>query len=120
MTIFFLVCIIQLAIVGNKSGSFGDYLASNYTRKHTAGGIVFGFFTTCILYLTNFVWAFVILSVLFAISLALYIDAIIAMKKKASAEEPVKLSIKEVKNDEKTQQKEEVNVVMSGNIEKKL
>ena len=120
LTIFFLVCIIQLAIVGNKSGSFGDYLASNYTRKHTAGGIVFGFFTTCILYLTNFVWAFVIFSVLFAISLALYIDAIIAMKKKASAEEPVKLSIKEVKNDEKTQQKEEVNVVMSGNIEKKL
>lgn len=120
LTIFFLVCIIQLAIVGNKSGSFGDYLASNYTRKHTAGGIVFGLFTTCILYLTNFVWAFVIFSVLFAISLALYIDAIIAMKKKASADEPVKLSIKEVKNDEKPQQKEEVNVVMSGNIEKKL
>ncbi len=120
LTIFFLVCIIQLAIVGNKSGSFGDYLASNYTRKHTAGGIVFGLFTTCILYMTNFVWAFVIFSVLFAISLALYIDAIIAMKKKASADEPVKLSIKEVKNDEKTQQKEEVNVVMSGNIEKKL
>lgn len=120
LTIFFLVCIIQLAIVGNKSGSFGDYLASNYTRKHTAGGIVFGLFTTCILYMTNFVWAFVIFSVLFAISLALYIDAIIAMKKKASADEPVKLSIKEVKNDEKPQQKEEVNVVMSGNIEKKL
>lgn len=120
LTIFFLVCIIQLAIVGNKSGSFGDYLASNYTRKHTAGGIVFGFFTTCILYMTNFVWAFVIFSVLFAISLALYIDAIIAMKKKASADEPVKLSIKEVKNDEKPQPKEEVNVVMSGNIEKKL
>lgn len=120
LTIFFLVCIIQLAIVGNKSGSFGDYLASNYTRKHTAGGIVFGLFTTCILYMTNFVWAFVIFSVLFAISLALYIDAIIAMKKKASADEPVKLSIKEVKNDEKPQPKEEVNVVMSGNIEKKL
>lgn len=120
LTIFFLVCIIQLAIVGNKSGSFGDYLASNYTRKHTAGGIVYGLFTTCILYMTNFVWAFVIFSVLFAISLALYIDAIIAMKKKASADEPVKLSIKEVKNDEKSQPKEEVNVVMSGNIEKKL
>ena len=82
LTIFFLMCIIQLAVVGNKAGSFGQYLASNYTRKHTAGGIIFGFFTTCILYLTNFTWAFVIFSVCFAISLALYVDSYIFARKK--------------------------------------
>lgn len=118
LTIFFLVCIIQLAIVGNKSGTFGEYLATNYSRKHTAGGIVFGLFTTSILYLTNYVWAFVIFCVLFAISLALYIDAIIAKKKKTAQDEPVKLSFKEIKKED--DKKEEVNVVMSGNIEKKL
>lgn len=117
-TIFFLICIIQLAIIGNKNGTFGEYLALNYTRKHTAGGIVFGFFTTCVLYLTNYIWSFVIFSVLFSISLALYIDSIIAIKKKAAQDEPVKLSLKEVKKE--TEKKEEVNVVMSGNIEKKL
>lgn len=118
LTIFFLICIIQLAIVGNKAETFGEYLALNYTRKHTAGGIVFGLFTSSVLYLTNYVWAFVIFCVLFSISLALYIDAIVAMKKKASQDQPVKLSFKEIKKD--SEKKEEVNVVMSGNIEKKL
>lgn len=118
LTIFFLICIIQLALVGNKSGTFGEYLALNYSRKHTAGGIVFGLFTTSVLYLTNYVWAFVIFSVLFAVCLALYIDSTIAMRKKKAQDEPVKLSFKEVKKD--AEKKEEVNVVMSGNIEKKL
>lgn len=118
LTIFFLVCIIQLAIVGNKSGTFGHYLGMNYTRKHTAGGIIFGLFTTSILYLTNYVWSFVIFSVLFVVSLALYIDAILAKKRKGEQDEPVKLSIKDIKKSEP--KKEEINVVMSGNIEKKL
>ena len=81
LTVFFLICIIQLAVVGDKTGSFGEYLASNYTRKHTAGGIIFGLFTTSILYLTNFVWSFVIFSVCFVICLALYIDSILLLKK---------------------------------------
>lgn len=118
LTIFFLFCIIQLAVVGDKSGSFGEYLASNYTLKHTAGGIVFGLFTTCILYLTNYVWAFVIFSIAFVICLALYIDAIIYLKKQQSQEKPVKLNIKEVKREQA--EKQQVNVVMSGNVEQKL
>ena len=117
LTIFLLLCIIQLAVVGDKSGSFGDYLASNYLKKHTAGGIIIGLFTTSILYMTNYVWAFVIFCVCFVICLALYIDALIYLRKKRTQEKPVKLAIKEVK-EEKPQP--EVNVVMSGNIEQKL
>lgn len=120
LTLFFLMCIIQLAVVGDKAGSFGEYLGSNYTRKHTAGGIIFGLFTTCILYLTNYVWAFVIFSICFVICLALYIDAIIYLRKQNVQDKPVKLSIKERKVKEKAAAKEEVNVVMSGNIERKL
>ncbi len=120
LTIFFLMCIIQLAVVGDKAGSFGEYLGSNYTRKHTAGGIIFGLPTTCILYLTNYVWAFVIFSICFVICLALYIDAIIYLRKQAVQDKPVKLSIKERRVKEKVAAKEEVNVVMSGNIERKL
>ncbi len=119
LTLFFLVCIIQLAIVGDKSGNFGHYLASNYTRGNTLGGIIFGLFTTCILYMTNFVWAFVIFSVLFAVSLALFIDTIIRQRGKKEQNEQVKVAIKEVKKQEpKTTQ--EVNVVMSGNLEAKM
>ncbi len=118
LTVFFLICIIQLAVVGDKAGSFGEYLASNYTRKHTAGGIIFGLFTTSILYLTNFVWSFVIFSVCFVICLALYIDSILLLKKQNMQEKPVKLSIKE--SDKISTKKNDVNVVMSGNIEKKL
>lgn len=118
LTIFMLLCIIQLAIVGDKAGSFGEYLALNYSKKHTAGGIIIGLFSTSILYMTNYVWAFVIFSVCFVICLALYIDSIIYMRKNRVKEKPVKLAIKEVK-EEKSEQ-EEINVVMSGNIEKKL
>lgn len=118
LTIFFLVCIIQLAVVGDKVGGFGEYLAKNYTQKHTAGGIVFGLFTTCILYLTTYVWAFVIFSIAFVVCLALYIDSIIYLKKQQNQEKPVKLNIKEVKREKA--EKEQVNVVMSGNIEQKL
>ncbi len=118
LSIFFLICIIQLAVVGNKDGSFGEYLASNYTLKHTAGGIIFGLFTTCILYMTNFAWAFVIFSVCFVVVLALYIDSLIALKKQRGQEKPVKLNIKEIKAQKP--EKQEVNVVMSGNIEKKM
>ena len=62
-------------------------------------------------------WAFVIFCVCFVICLALYIDALIYLRKKRTQEKPVKLAIKEVK-EEKPQP--EVNVVMSGNIEQKL
>ncbi len=118
LTVFFLFCIIQLAVVGDKAGSFGEYLATNYTQKHTAGGIIFGLFTTCILYLTNFAWAFVIFSIAFVICLALYIDALIFLKRKQNQEKPVKLNIKEVKREQA--EKQQINVVMSGNVEQKL
>lgn len=116
LSIFLLLCIIQLAVVGDKAGSFGEYLALNYLKKHTAGGIIVGLFSTSILYMTNYVWAFVIFCVAFVICLALYIDALLYLRKNRVQEKPVKLAIKEVEKPKKT---EEVNVVMSGNIEKK-
>ncbi len=114
LSIFFLLCIIQIAIVGDKNGSFGEYLASNYLKKHTAGGIIIGLFTTSLLYLTSFVWAIVIFCVAFVICLALYIDSILYLRKNSVQDKPVKLAIKE---SEKPKKQEEVNVVMSGNIE---
>ena len=51
LTIFFALCILQLAIVGNcfqtvngesVKMTFGDYLAKNYLAKWTAGGIAIG------------------------------------------------------------------------------
>lgn len=114
LSIFFLLCIIQMAIVGDKNGSFGEYLASNYLKKHTAGGIIIGLFSSSVLYLTSFVWAMVIFCVAFVISMALYIDSILYLRKNKQQEKPVKLAIKETEKPRKT---EEVNVVMSGNIE---
>ena len=103
LSIFLLLCIIQLAVVGDKAGSFGEYLASNYLKKHTAGGIIVGLFSTSILYMTNFVWAFVIFCVAFVICLALYIDALLYLRKNRVQEKPVKLAIKEVEKPKKTE-----------------
>ena len=50
LSIFFLLAIIQLIILGEPRGAegealnFGQYLALSYTKQYTAGGIIVGFF----------------------------------------------------------------------------
>lgn len=97
LTIFFLLCIIQLFMIGDKNGlSYGDYWALNY-YQHCIGGFVIGTFTTPILYLTSIVWAHIILWTCFLISLALFIDIIIYMQKQKRADAPVMINIKKKK-----------------------
>lgn len=120
LSVFFLLCIMQLAIVGNKNDlSFWQYLAKNYTDVWTAGGFLVGIFTTIFLYIANLVGAYIIFVLALAICIALLVDSINHMKKQKVADEPVSVLIKN--KDEKVQVKEpEVeeapNVVLNGNL----
>lgn len=115
LSVIFLLCILQLAVVGGKNGNFWQYLASNYTKTWTPGGFLIGILTTIFLYVANSYGAYVICSLAFLLCLALLLDSIRVMKKTISANEPVSVKIMGQKG-EKTEKFEEVNVVLDGNI----
>lgn len=96
LTVFFALCILQLAIVGNKGGlTFWHYMAKNYHDKWTAGGFVIGMWTTVFLYIANIYGAYIIFALSFIICLALLLDSLKYMKKQRQEDEPVSVLIKD-------------------------
>ncbi len=128
LSAFFALCILQLAIVGNKNGlTFWEYMGKNYLDKWTAGGFVVGMFTTIFLYIANIYGAYIIFSLAFVLCLALLLDSLKHLKKQKIEDEPVSVQIKDKKSDnvvienkfaeEKTLEfTEETNVVLNGNL----
>ena len=122
LTVFFALCILQLAIVGNKGDlAFGDYLAKNYLDKWTAGGLMIGFFSTIFLYIANIYGAYIIFALALVICVALLLDSLHFLKKEKAAKEPVSVSIKDSGKVEKPEPEivksmEPENVVLNGNL----
>lgn len=124
------LAIVQLIIVGGQKGTFGEYLLTNYHKQNTAGGLLLGFFTTCLLYVVKLPASYVIWSLGLIVSVAFFIEALVSERKSVKESEPVKIQIKsrhesvprESSIKEKTERvkKPEVNVVLNGNIEQKL
>lgn len=134
LTIFFALCILQLAIVGNNVAtvdgesvrmSFWDYLAKNYLDKWTAGGFLIGIFTTIFLYIANIYGAYIIFSLAFILCLALLLDSLKFLKKQKEESEPVSVQIKDKKKKEKSEEVEildappqpKTNIVLNGNLQ---
>ena len=113
LSIFFLLCIIQTAIIGNKFIgedvlSYGQHLGLSYTKKYTAGGILIGFFTSSMVYLVGYVWAYVMFSVLFVVSGALFADVLRFIIKSKTEDKPIKISLREKqKEKEETKKSQE-------------
>ncbi len=127
LMVFFLLCIIQLIIVGGQGEmNFWQYLGANYSRKWTAGGIICGIITTPLLYLAKSVGAYIILSLAFILCLALFLDSLNVFRK-VESKEVAKVQVKEkkvvnplpLKPEEPVKEivKDEVNVVLNGNLE---
>ena len=123
----FLLCILQLAVVGGKSGNFWQYMALNYTKTWTPGGFVVGLLTTIFLYITNIYGAYIIFSLALVLCVALLVDSINALKKDRVQQEPVSVQLKDKKHSkternvenvapEQTKMLEEVNVMLDGNL----
>ncbi len=128
LSLLVFLMIIQLIIIGSPSGkTFGGYLALNYTKKFTAGGMLIGFLPACMAKLMGLPATYILLSILFAVCVAFFVEAIISLKKTEQGEKPIKLQIKEknvelpsqskmpTENPRIAQKKEEVNVMYSGN-----
>lgn len=131
LSIIFLLAIIQLIIVGNAYGAdgkelnFGQYLVLSYTKQFSAGGILIGLLTTPLVVWLNLPAAYIILSLALLISGAFFAEAIINARKNAEVSSPVKIQIKE-RRVPKTKEmalktpKEEINVVLNGQIQENL
>ncbi len=118
--VIFLLCVIQMGIVGpekvgEKTLNYGEHLALSYSKKYTAGGILIGLLTSSLTYLIGYVWAYVVFCVLLVIFGSLYADCLIHLIKEKREGKPVKISIKEIKKQDKIPQ---VNIVSKGEREK--
>ncbi len=130
--VFFLLCIIQLIIVGPAGElNFGEYLALNYTLKWTAGGIITGLVTTSLLFLATTAGAYIILILAFLLCLALFLDSLNVFKKVEKKTKSIEVNekkgfvrenkvVEEEKVTEKEEPKEEVNVVLNGNLQEEV
>lgn len=138
LSVFFVLCILQLAIVGNnkvtvdgvtETMNFWDYMAKNYTCNNgwTAGGFLVGIFTTIVLYIATIWGSFIIYALALVLCVALLIDSLNYMRKNQSTMGTVSVQIKDVEEknkktpqitppEQKLERDEEINVVLDGNL----
>lgn len=141
LSVFFVLCILQLIIVGNnkvttpegtkETMKFFKYMAKNYSCHNgwTAGGFLVGIFTTIILYIATIWGSFIIYALALVICVALMVDSLNHMRKNQSTMASVSVQIKEkghsggkkesvLETAKKVEEApaEEVNVVLDGNL----
>ncbi len=129
LSLYFFLCIIQLIIVGPPAAlTYGKYLALNYSKKITAGGILIGFLPCSLAMLTGLVTTYILLSISLIVCLVFFVEAIISLRKSAEVEKPIKLQIKEEivnknpreeiigGNPKVSKKKEEINVMYQANV----
>ena len=131
LSLFFFLSIIQLIIIGNPKGlTYGEFVALNYSKQFTAGGMVIGFIPSTLAKLMGLAATYIILSIGLITSIAFFVESIISIRKTMNIQKPIKLQLKDNKNEdkienprffgrniEKKEEKEPVNVMLNGNLE---
>ena len=96
LSLYFFLCILQLIIVGLPGeNDYASYIASNYTNRFTAGGIIIGFLPCSLAYLMGGVATYIVFALAFVTSVVFFVETILSLKKNEKQSEPVKLNIKE-------------------------
>lgn len=91
LAIFSLLSIIDLALMHNFSGNYGEWLAYSYNHKLTAGGFVVGFITAPFRFLLFQAGAYVVFSILLIVSIGLIIDYFRFAQKYNAYKKPTKV-----------------------------
>lgn len=111
LSLYFLLSIIQLIILGSSYGlSYGDYVALNYTKQITAGGMLIGFIPSTLLYLMGPAATYIILSLALITCVAFFVQAYVSIKKTKEVEKPIKLQLKEKENFDSIEDRREAKV----------
>lgn len=95
------LAIVQNIIVGNFDGTFGQFLAHNYTRQLTPGGIIIGLIISPIKYSLGVAGVYAIFSVFLIIFGCLIADYLVYVRKNAEISLPIKVAIKKQEEKEK-------------------
>ena len=130
LALYFFLSILQLIIVGAPGElSYGDYLALNYTKSWTAGGIIIGFLPCSLVYLMGSVATYIVFAIAFVICVVFFVETVLSLKKNQKETEPVKLNIKDKTSQQKEVEskspklakiltpKEDVDVMFSAQVE---
>ena len=108
LSLVLFLAIIQLIIIGSPSGlGYGEYLALNYNKQFTAGGMIIGFIPATLAYLMGTPATYVILALGLVACIAFFVEAVISLKKTNTQAKPIKLQIKE--KQEKTVENPRIN-----------
>ncbi len=98
LSLILFLAIIQLIIIGSPSGlSYGQYLALNYTKQITAGGMIIGFLPATLAYLMGLPATYVVLAIALVACIVFFVEAVISLRKTSTEQKPIKLQIKEKK-----------------------
>ena len=121
LMVYFFLAILQLIVVGGKSGAYFEYLGLNYSRTWTPGGILTGLLSTSLLYLANSVGAYIILALSFCLSLAVFLDSLNVFRRPPAVKKEKTINriktVEEKTVEEVPVKKEEFNPVLNGNLE---
>ena len=128
LSLYLFLSIIQLIILGSPKGlSYGQFIALNYSKQFTAGGMIIGFLPSTLMYLMGQVATYIILSIALIVCVAFFVEAVLSLRKTENQQKPIKLQIKEkpkqVKNlpaDRESivfDRKEEPNIMFNGHVE---
>lgn len=125
LSIVFLLCLVQLIILGPANEmSFGEYLGRSYTHQLTAGGILIGLINTMLVVWLRLPASYIIVCLGLVVSVAFFVEAFISNRKSVKEVNPVKIQIKEktkkVREAITRPQREEVNVVLNGQLKEEL
>lgn len=96
LSLILFLSILQLIIIGLPAGkSYGEYIALNYTKKVTAGGMLIGFLPSSLMYLMGPVATYILFTIGLITSVAFFVEAVVSLKKMEKKSAPVRLQIKE-------------------------
>ncbi len=130
LSLFILLSIIQLIILGNPKGlSYGAFVGLNYSKQITAGGMIIGFLPSTLAYLMGLPATYILLSIALVVCVWFFVSSVLALKKSVQSEKPIKLQIKEDNKNKPfnprenqansnpvvAKNREEVNVMYDGN-----
>lgn len=111
LSLVLFLSIIQLIIIGlPKDLSYGQYIALNYTKKFTAGGMIIGFIPSSLSYLMGAPATYVVLSIGLIVSIAFFVENVLSFRKTMKEQKPISFLLREKKEKvnpfEKTQSPE--------------
>lgn len=92
LVLTFLLCLVQLMILGKPEVNFFGYFAKTYTFSFTAGGVLISLLTAPIIYIFDLLAGYIFFTISLIIAVALLADYIFYLNKNKTLKKPLSIS----------------------------